>query len=314
MKAVFALALLFSLNSFAENGGRASIPNEMKVEAFTRYILGPAGLKLSVQNYVRTVDLDQITDLDLDVKATFQRALKEGLLQDVDSPNNYLIGLDKCKSAEDVSNHYYFDPKVRTWTQTGKDGKPNIGGKICFDVENLVKDYVAQGLSLENAARDLLASAVNDHTLHFQMASNSPKIIQAQENEAKAVGSYVLRTALLDRSFKWSNGKIFRGLDPKLKDLIDGWNFESSNHSCGIHVEVTEGKLIVTNILPPSMDGEHYQCNTDAKSCIGQTYQVDCEEPSKCGSFTILENGDIFNAYGIKNFRYNQAKAWWCIR
>jgi hypothetical protein len=207
---VFLLALLlvsfFQIpHSYAGNGGRGGIPETMEVDAFTKYIVGD-GLKLSVSNYLKTLRLDQISDpVNTHVKTTFEQLLQGGIQEDV-IKSEYLVGLENCKDPNDTNNPDSWNPDVRAWTNTGKNGIPNLGGKICFDVVNLVADYKKEGRSIEDSAIRLVALAIHEHVHHYQNESSDSQIVQSQENEAKATGGYVLLNYKQVLLFEWSDG------------------------------------------------------------------------------------------------------------
>jgi hypothetical protein len=110
-------------------------------------------------------------------------------------------------------------------------------------------------------------------------------------------------------------------LDPKLAAKINGWNYEftptsngiQTSRLCGVHVEVSQGQLYLTNILPPSFDGKNYDCSSGAaRSCRGLSISFQCNG-NQCGDMTILDDGNIYNAsFKAKAFQSNQGQFWWC--
>jgi hypothetical protein len=202
---IFSILLLIPISVFAGNGGRGGTPEAITVSAYTRYITGHA-LRDSVLNYLDTLDLDQITDpVDQDVKKVFIHMNKNNALRnDILTQGTYLVGLNNCIQ-DDRLNPDSANPNVRAWTHTGKNGTPNIGGKICFDVAGLVVDHVDRGLSLKDAAVEITALVYHEYVHHFQMETDDPIRIKAQENTANNVGGYVLRSVEFVPLLEWKN-------------------------------------------------------------------------------------------------------------
>jgi len=190
MKFILGCAVSFLIGAYAphleaSNGGRGGIPSKIDFAGFSDYIT-EGGLKASMINYINTLKLDLAPRQE---SALFSVMLKNGQLQqDIMSPNNYLIGLEKCQATNNV-------PDVRAWTHTGKNGVYNIGGPICFDVERLVQDY--KDLSVKDAVVKLVALAFHEHVHHFQYESDDQAVVTSQENDANVVGGYVELTAEL---------------------------------------------------------------------------------------------------------------------
>jgi uncharacterized protein YfiM (DUF2279 family) len=201
------LALICTASAgFAGDSGRGGIPEAISQDAFNRYITG-LGLKLSVRHYLDTLPINQISDpVDSDVKATFEKMVRGNALQkDIDTQGNYVAGLENCNFNQQGANPESTNIKVRAWTQTGRNGEFNVGGKICFDVNGLVQDF--KGISLEEAAVRLAALAYHEHTHHFQFATDDAAAIKKQEAEANGIGGYIFRTARLSQIpvLEWSS-------------------------------------------------------------------------------------------------------------
>lgn len=180
----------------SSNGGRGGLPDAVDAAAFSQYITN-GSLKASLLNYVRTLQVKNMGD---GVKETFGRMMRDGaLVKDISTPDAYVASLDSCTGARVIRD-------AMAWTDTGQDQRFNIGGRICFDVPALVKQFKTSGLGIEDAVIKIAALAFHEHVHHFQMESSDPSVIQAQEDEANAVGGYVELTAKVAQVplLKWS--------------------------------------------------------------------------------------------------------------
>src|SRR5450631_4368976 len=117
---IFIIGILLATGSLSQAGSeeRGGIPEDVTIEAFTKYIEGE-GLKLSVRHYAETLDLSQVTSPeDKDVRPLLEKMVAGGnLLKDInESP--YVAGIEKCKSSDegDSDNPESTNPKVRAWT------------------------------------------------------------------------------------------------------------------------------------------------------------------------------------------------------
>ncbi len=155
-------------------------------KAVIELLLQGDGLKNAILNYVRTLQVDQVSDPL--TRSTFQRMLRDGALQkDISTPKNYTFGTS-CKDA--------YSDEVPASAKIG-----DIGGEICFDVEKLAQDYAA--LSSEEMMIRLASLAIHEHVHHFQQLSNSPS---ENEDEAYRVSAYLQLTAKIEQIplLKWS--------------------------------------------------------------------------------------------------------------
>jgi hypothetical protein len=190
--ALLSASILLAAPAYAgessSNGGRGGIPDRVDEAAFAQYITD-GGLKSSMLNYLNTLELARVSP---SVKPILERMIAGGALRrDIESPSNYRVGLDDC---HDAAKNL---PDALALTYTGRNGQPNVGGRICFDVRGLVKQFNTSGIRPEDAVIKIAALTFHEHVHHFQDEASDPATIQRQEAEANAIGGYVELTAKL---------------------------------------------------------------------------------------------------------------------
>ena len=93
-------------------------------------------------------------------------------------------------------------------------------------------------------------------------------------------------------------------------------NFRAVGNKCGLHLEVSGTRLIMTNIFPPEMDAS---CEKYA-ACNGSSFLLRCDKNGECFNATdnshvlvLLEDRNIYNVIdGIKSLRSNETRYSWC--
>jgi hypothetical protein len=172
------------LPSFAgKEGVGGGNPRKIDATAIQLLIQGQ-DLKIAMNNYLRTVRLEQIAD------SRIRRILKQvsvrGALQKDVEISRYEAS-SRCMADSSDS--------VPASTEVGK-----LGGKICFNLEKLAQQY--SSLSSEELMIRLASLAFHEHIHHFQLVSESREI---NEKEANEFSAYVQLTAKATRmpSLKW---------------------------------------------------------------------------------------------------------------
>ncbi|MGE0764300.1 MAG: hypothetical protein AB7N80_13550 [Bdellovibrionales bacterium] len=184
----------WAIGSSVRGGGT---PYKMDEASLSLMIEGGL-LKKAMLDYLKTLRIAEITDRQ--VQSTFRRILKTGLLQkDISTLNNYELSAN-CTSD--------LGPEVAAATIFGSretDGKlaVNLGGKICFDLNKLLKLYQGSALSQEQLLIRLAALAFHEHVHHFQI--DDVRLNEENEREADRLGAYVQLTARAAQnpSLKW---------------------------------------------------------------------------------------------------------------
>lgn len=175
------IVALLSPSAFAggdSSGGGG--PNTVSAGALKLLIEG-GGLKRAMQNYLTTVQVDQIEDEP--VKVSMIKMMEgNALIEDLLTPNNYFTATNEQPCVDAFNN------QVPASTTIGK-----IGGRVCFDLDKLVEAY--KEFSEEEVMIRLASLAIHEHTHHFQKPSADVKVIQQNEDEANRVAGYILVTA-----------------------------------------------------------------------------------------------------------------------
>ena len=101
---------------------------------------------------------------------------------------------------------------------------------------------------------------------------------------------------------------------------LQGRNYIGTYGACGLHIEVSGNKLVMTDIIPPSMDGKTADCKYGpARTCNGVTEIFTCDASGECKSIWtpnkklwVLEDGSMVTPTGFKFSYFNSGAYWWC--
>lgn len=95
-------------------------------------------------------------------------------------------------------------------------------------------------------------------------------------------------------------------------DSFHGVNLNPIGYGCGIHLEVSNSSLIVTNIIPPRIEHQDDLCRADRYAeCRGQSIILNCDKSGKCMTpgyvFQLLEDGNVISVLAHKKFAYSNS-------
>lgn len=178
-KIIFIALFFFFQVLHAEDGGNSTSGGnpEKIMEASLKLLLEEDGLKKAMINYLKTIIVDQIEDVQVREKLKVMMK-NNSLLNDI--MNSKYVVKTQCFDA--------YDHSVSASTKVGE-----LNSDICFDIEKLSKIYV--GLGDENVMIRLASLAFHEHTHHFQSFSPSKKSIRKNEDEANFISGYISITA-----------------------------------------------------------------------------------------------------------------------
>jgi hypothetical protein len=135
-------------------------------------------LKISLLNYLDTVAVEKIADPEIKKIFTVYPGVNQ-LKEDIRASEYLIRGSNN--TCHDRYNH-----KLKASAQIAQRG-----GKICFDVDALAKDFSAY--IADKAMIELASLALHEHIHHFQI--DEAKFMQANEIEAYNISAYVSLTA-----------------------------------------------------------------------------------------------------------------------
>ncbi|MBL7557215.1 MAG: hypothetical protein JNM24_15420 [Bdellovibrionaceae bacterium] len=236
------LAILTSVNfAFAQKGGKGGgstggTNNETINVQYLEYLLnGPERiLKNAVKDYLNSMDVNEIADPL--IKKLFMEDYK--ISQFIDDINrSHYVNEPNCK---DEHNKIY----------SASAGIGEFGGKICFDLAALAKDY--QGLTTQGVLIQLAAVALHEHLHHLQKDAErnlKPEEKEAHhmalEKEAYRLSVYVLLTAKLTQpSLFWSQkiGEESKIMSARTQELCDKY----SDRKRKVNIRISGQKDTVT--------------------------------------------------------------------
>lgn len=177
----------FASGSGVRGGGE---PDKVKV-ATIRWLLENGDLKKSLIGYVNGIDLDSLHGSTMDrqvVKVVLTRILKNMDLQKDIISSPYVVS---------SSCHDYYAKEVPASAGIG-----DLGGKICFNIEELSREY--KDLSVQDMFLNLSVLTLHEHIHHFQPPSAGEKL---NEREAYLVAGYVRTSAYFPKvpDIAWSS-------------------------------------------------------------------------------------------------------------
>lgn len=97
-----------------------------------------------------------------------------------------------------------------------------------------------------------------------------------------------------------------------------GKNFQAIANHCGLHVEVTGDRVVLTNIVPPNVPPGSMVCGAGIWRNCNHSFMLTCTTNGECSNdngemFTLMSDGNMFShRSGVKFIRTQRTSFEWC--